>query len=327
MISVIIPIYNVENYLDKCLESIINQTYKKIEIILVNDGSTDDSLRICEKYSKIDKRITIIDQKNAGVSNARNTGIKKANGDYIIFIDPDDYININMLQILYDNINIVDDIDISICAFEKVYFYEKNNSINIVGKNEKNFLDKTTLLKWMTKNEYFQGFVWNKLYKKSIINKHKILFNEDISVCEDFLFNSEYIDKINKGIYTQEKLYYYYQRKDSAYNGKFNKKWLSVKEAYEAIVNIYKKNNLYEYVGLKYIGLILNLDLKEKIIRSGEKIDINQIDEKINNYLMNVCSSNFIRLNEKIKIVLKAKFMKLFIILKNRRLKKWKTKN
>lgn len=322
MISVIIPIYNVEKYLEKCLESVINQTYKKIEIILVNDGSTDESLNICKKYSKSDNRITIINQKNAGVSNARNAGIKKANGDYIIFIDPDDYININMLQILYDNINIADDVDISICAFEKVYFNQENDSIKKLGKDKKKILDKMTLLKEMTKRGGIQGFVWNRLYKKSIIDENKILFSRNIFVCEDFLFNSEYIDKINKGIYTQEKLYYYYQRKDSAYNGKFNIRWLSVIEAYEEIVKIYKKNNLYEYAGLKYIGLILNLDLKEKIIQSGRKIKINQINENINDFLGCVLSSNFIRLNEKIKIVIKAKFIRLFIILKNRGLKK-----
>ncbi len=315
MISVIIPIYNVEEYLEKCLKSILLQTYKNIEVILVNDGSTDSSLEICKKYSKIDNRIIIINKKNEGVSSARNNGLKIAKGDYVIFIDPDDSINENMLQILYNNINKANDIDISICGFERIY--PKHKKEKEVSNKKYKIIDKELLLKEMLGKENFQGYVWNKLYKKSIINKYQIRFNEKISVYEDFLFNSEYINKIHKGIYSNQKLYYYYQRNDSAYNGKFNPKWLSISKAYEEIFNIYKANKLENYIGLKYNYLILNLDLKEKIIKSREKYEIKNINRNINNSLNDILSSNFITKKEKIKLLLKAKFMNIFIILKN----------
>ena len=121
-ISVILPIYNVAPYLAKCLTSIVNNTYKNLEIICVNDGSSDNSLEICRKFAEggQDTDFIIIDQKNAGVSAARNAGLKAATGDYIVFIDPDDYIHPRCLQILYDGLQ-ANNADIALCPFEKVY--------------------------------------------------------------------------------------------------------------------------------------------------------------------------------------------------------------
>jgi len=133
LISIIVPIYNVEIYLEKCLNSIINQTYKNIEILLINDGSSDNSLRICKKYQKKDKRIVLINKKNGGLSSARNAGIDKASGNYLLFIDSDDYIEIDMIEKLYNNIK-SNNADISICNF----FITKKNK-DRKNKSCKNF--------------------------------------------------------------------------------------------------------------------------------------------------------------------------------------------
>ena len=237
MISVIVPIYNVQNYIEKCLKSISNQTYKNIEIILVNDASTDNSLKICKKIQEQDARIKIIDLKiNKGVSNARNVGLENAIGKYICFIDSDDYIEKDMIENMVKNIEKTDS-DISICNFKK----------NIKEKNNSNYLEtynKEELLKKIMGRKFFQGFVWNKLYKRDIIEKYGLNFKEDIFICEDLLFNCEYISKINKGVFDGKKLYNYVQRKDSAYNGEFKESWMSILKAYKYIYYINKKNKL-----------------------------------------------------------------------------------
>ena len=119
-ISIIIPIYNLEKYLDKCIKSILNQTFKDFELILVNDGSTDKSGVICDNYKKVDDRIVVIHKENGGTSSARNIGIDIARGKYIGFVDGDDYIHENMYYELYENL-IKNNSDISICKFVRVY--------------------------------------------------------------------------------------------------------------------------------------------------------------------------------------------------------------
>ena len=120
LVSIIVPVYNVEKYLERCLDSLINQTLKDIEIILVDDGSTDDSGNICDKYAKKDKRIKVIHKENGGLSDARNIGLSIANGRYLQFVDSDDFIHKQMIEILYNTI-INNNADISICDFDKVY--------------------------------------------------------------------------------------------------------------------------------------------------------------------------------------------------------------
>ena len=126
LVSIVVPIYNAENYLTKCIYSIIKQTYKNIEIILVNDGSTDNSLKICETFALNDKRIIIISQKNMGVSTARNIGINVAKGEYISFVDSDDTIEDNYIQELVDNSN-SGKVDVVICGYNDIYTNNKSH--------------------------------------------------------------------------------------------------------------------------------------------------------------------------------------------------------
>lgn len=309
MITVIVPIYNVEKYLEKCIDSIINQTYKDIEILLINDCSKDNSLEICKEMKKKDERISIINlPNNHGVSYARNIGIENSNGEYIAFVDSDDYIDSKMLEILMRNL-IESKSDISICGFNN------NNYSKII--NSKKVLDKKQMLLEITGKDSFQGYVCNKLYRKSIIKKYKIMFDENITISEDLLFNCEYISKIEKGIYDSQKLYNYIQRSDSSYNGEFNIKWFTVLDAYKKILDIYAYNHLEDYIGIKYNFLVANLTLKEKIVNGEYKnIKIKNIENNINRYLKDILNSNYINNVEKIKIIIKSKFMKLFICLK-----------
>lgn len=237
IISVIVPVYNVEKYLDKCIDSIHNQTYKNLEIILVNDGSKDNSKSICQKWKKIDKRIIYIEQKNSGVSSARNKGIELSKGKYIVFLDSDDYVEANMVELLYSEI-LKNNSDIAICNFIKKSednYYIKKSKINKYD-NKKNQYVKYLL------NEYkFGGFLWNKMYLADNIKKYNILFKEDIKIMEDLIFNLEYYKYIKKFSICEEYLYNYIKRENSALNS--NKKKYDYLKSNVFIVEILEKYN------------------------------------------------------------------------------------
>ena len=165
LISVIVPIYNVEDYLDRCVDSIINQTYKNLEIILVDDGSPDNCPKMCDDYAKIDNRIKVVHKENGGLSDARNAGMKVATGEYVSFIDSDDYVSLDfyetLLQTMIDN-----DSDIVECGVVK--FYE-NGKFDEYSDDQmiKNFNTVDGLEGLINENSFHQ-YVWNKLYKSSI---------------------------------------------------------------------------------------------------------------------------------------------------------------
>ena len=210
LISVIVPVYNCEKYLDRCIESLINQTYKNIEIILINDGSKDNSLEICNKWQKNDNRIIVINKENGGVSSARNKGLEIAKGKYISFIDSDDYLDINCYNTLLENNGNYD-----VIVFNYYYDFINYKKVGITnfgnGKFEYELFRKNSI----------QGYACNKLYKSEIINK--IRFDEKIKICEDLLFNINICIQ-NNGIryrYFDTPFYYYYQNEESACNTKF----------------------------------------------------------------------------------------------------------
>lgn len=185
-ISLIIPCYNSEKYLIKNIESIVNQTYKNFEAIYINDGSTDRTLDILEKYKKNDDRIKIISIKNSGVSHARNIGIENALGKYIAFVDSDDYIKTDYLEKLYNNTE-NDSIDYVKASF---------NDAKISSKIEFKYIYKLLL------NTYKLSNIWNCLIRLDIIKKYNIRFNEKCNYAEDFGFNIELLQKVKnfKGI-------------------------------------------------------------------------------------------------------------------------------
>ena len=150
-ISVIVPVYNVEQYLERCVDSIINQTYKNLEIILVNDGSTDNSGKLCDELAKRDDRIRVIHKENGGLSDARNTGIEEAEADLIGFIDSDDYIDENMYELLIDNLRETN-ADLSMCGHYDVY---NNVSEAQVTERKHGRLVPKKLLRWLWKLRYY----------------------------------------------------------------------------------------------------------------------------------------------------------------------------
>ena len=169
-ISVIVPIYKVEKYIHRCIDSIINQTYKNLEIILVDDGSPDSCPRICDEYAKKDKRIKVIHKENGGLSDARNKGVDIATGDYIAFVDSDDYIHPNMYEVLIYELE-KNNSDIALCKYKIVYEKSKIKT-EIDGKFEVYSLNNLQALDSMYGKDGVDFIVaWNKLYKKDLFNK------------------------------------------------------------------------------------------------------------------------------------------------------------
>lgn len=208
-ISVIVPVYNVEDYLERCILSLIDQTYADLEIILVDDGSTDNSGNICDIFAKKDERIKVIHKKNGGVSSARNLGIKNSTGELIGFVDSDDYVDKNMYEILFNNLN-DSNADISICSsYDVVDESARHNKI----ANIKEEYNNVEALEKMISNGYYGTGVFNKLFKKNLLINTP--FDEKLSNGEEFLVLFSALFNSKKVIYDSNPLYYYVVRNTS----------------------------------------------------------------------------------------------------------------
>ena len=223
LISIVLPVYNVENYLERCLKTVIAQTYKNIEIILVNDGSTDGSLKICEKYRFADSRIKIVNKENGGLSDARNVGIRNSNGEYITFIDSDDTVESDYVEYLYNLIK-RSNVDMAVCAHTVVI--EKTNSKFIVSTDNILLSDKIAIKNMLYSNKVDTS-AWAKLYKKSLfdeINYPKGMLFEDIATTYKLFL------KAKKIIFGSQSKYNYMIRENSITTQKFNVKKLDLLE-------------------------------------------------------------------------------------------------
>lgn len=235
LISIIVPIYNVDKYLKKCIDSLLNQTYKNLEIILVDDGSTDNSGKICDEYSKRDNRIIVFHQKNSGVSTTRNKGLEISTGEYIGFVDPDDYISPIMYDVLY-NILKQSSADISMCDYECF----DSESINFCESKDFIIYDKKQALCELVLDRNITSHLWNKLYKSELFDGIKFPENK---IYEDVGTIYLVIEKANKIIHNKSVLYAYYQRPTSLCN--------TISE--NRISNyIEMVNNRYNYLLLKF---------------------------------------------------------------------------
>ena len=305
LISVIIPVYNTEQYLKRCIESVLKQTYKNIEVILVDDGSTDNSLTICNEYANIDNRVSVIHQRNSGVSTARNQGIEIMKGKYFICIDSDDWIEPNMIETLYNYIK-NNDADISICNF---YINKESGEQSIKNEVKKQELILTDI-KGMYENLFdekmFGGYLWNKLIKTSIIkdNTEKILFNEKIAIEEDVLFLIEVFKKCSKICYDSRiVLYHYFQRSTSAVRFNYQLKDLTKIEVLEKKLKIKEKYDIKSLNRLEYDYIFL---LNQAIfIAKSNKIDKNIYKQKLKlaNKKYFKLAIKTVRMKKKIKLI------------------------
>lgn len=235
-LSIIIPIYNAENKIESCVKSIIENKVdkeEKIEILLINDGSSDNSLNKIKNLSKLDSRIKVIDKKNSGCSNTRNLGIALSNGEYIWFIDADDSISLNSLEKILKILNKKDKIDILIFGFS---ILNKNKLINKI-------FPKIVSNKFEIYNQMIIfNQVWNKVYRKDIILNNQIEFIENCHMGEDLVFNFKYFYYMKKFYFLSEILYNYYYEDGVSFNlDKRREIFLSLDE----IINFFETKNYF----------------------------------------------------------------------------------
>ncbi len=247
LITVIVPIYKVEDYLDRCIESVVNQTYNNLEIILVDDGSPDNCPKMCDAWAKKDKRIKVIHKANGGLSDARNAGINVASGDFLFFVDSDDLLDNKCLEILMDNI-IQTESDLSIC--ECYRFTDKTKICNNI-KNNYEVLNQENICEMLLKqNSINLVMAQTKLYKKDLF---KDLMFEVGKIHEDeFIAHKIYI-RCNKVVITSAQLYLYYLRNGSiTQSGRFTEKNLNALQAIEDRYSCFK-NTKFEQLALRQL--------------------------------------------------------------------------
>ena len=248
LISIIVPVYNVEKYLNRCIESILKQTYESFELILINDGSTDNSGNICDEYSENDNRIKVIHKENGGLSSARNAGIKAANGEHIVFVDSDDYVHEKMVEDLYKSI-IENESDMALCNF--TYVNELGDELE--DRNVESPINNEILTSYDALNRLSSSKSWyyviacNKLYKKTLFDDIEFPYGK----ChEDEFVAHKIFDKCKTISCIKKPLYYYVQRSDSIMGKQYTIKRL---DAVEAFVN-----RTQYFLGKAFFDMALN---------------------------------------------------------------------
>ena len=319
-LSIVVPIYNSEKYLNECIESIVNQTFDDFELILVNDGSKDNSLLICKQWGKKDKRIKIIDKENGGVSSARNAGIKIANGEYIGFVDSDDYINECMYEKLIGAIE-KGNADISIC--KRVIPGRERNYGHDYPVREC-FTFKSSKGKW--KKMFYQGdletFVTNKLFKSAFLKESGVRFKK-YPLFEDRLYLTQLYICNPRMIYVDEKLYFYRPVEESGVHRYCAQRFLIIKEIYKHELELNRKYENEEYLQIinkRLAESIANCIIQEKKNKMEQQNialeSIRRAEEFQNTYLeINTFNLSF-KKKKIICLLYNKKYLSLYIWLK-----------
>ena len=277
-VSVIVPVYNVEEYLARCLDSLVNQSLKDIEIIVVNDGSPDNSQKIIDNYCKKYKNIKSFIKENGGVSDARNFGIEKAQGEYIAFVDGDDYVTNDMYQKMYDKAKL-GNFDIVVCDLN--YVYENGEIKRVSSKIEKDTVD--------IKKTYVNMYpcVWNKIFKRELFNTG-IRFKKDVWFEDvDFLYK---IFPFIKNIGVVKEPFNQYVQREGSITKTFDKRLYNYIDNWNGMVEYYKKNNLYEEYKLEleycYVRYIYATFIKQAC-KYNYKDYMDAVDSAISNVRKN----------------------------------------
>lgn len=262
LISVIVPVYNCEKYVKRCLYSVINQTYREIEIIVINDGSTDGTLSLCREVAELDCRVKVISKENSGVSDSRNLGISLATGNWIAFVDADDYLDHNALQSMF--VLKKQDTQMIFGRIKKIF--ENGEEEDLVEKELVN-VSKNNLAPFFLYGERnVMGSAFRILYLKEVIVKNGILFSKNVNICEDLLFVINVVSLCDKIEVSNEYVYNYFIRSDSCSRTKNDKFFNGIKNYYSAM-SVFLKEKYPQFLCLLdyfYVNMMIHPILNEK---------------------------------------------------------------
>lgn len=268
LITVIVPIYNVEDYLDRCVKTICQQTYKNLEIILVDDGSPDRCGQMCDDYAKQDERIKVIHKPNGGLSDARNAGIEIATGEYLVFVDSDDYIHHEMIGRLYNALKVYR-ADLAVCGYEEVT-EEQEADVTRPMKGEGEILVGDEDKKRHLFGPDFIAFnvAWNKLYKRSMFAQERYPKGK---IHEDEFVTYKLVDRAERIVYLKENYYFYVQRNQSIMQIGFSQKRLHRLEAYQEKLEYFAESQKWDYFQEHLLGMrCLILQYVDEIKADGQ---------------------------------------------------------
>ena len=258
-VSIIMPVYNVEDYIEKSIESVINQTLKDIEIIIVNDGSQDNSKELLQKYLKNNNNIIYLEKENGGLSSARNFGIKYATGEYIAFLDSDDFVEVNMYEEMY-NVAKKENADMVECDFIWEYPNKKIKDIGKLYFSKKEAIEKARVV------------AWNKIIRRDILQKTKIEFPNGLRY-EDIEFFYKILPYLDKISFVKKNFVHYVQRQNSIVNTQ-NIRTKEIFNVFNNVIKYYKEKNIYEEykeeLEYTYIRILLCSSLK-RMCKIGNK--------------------------------------------------------
>jgi glycosyltransferase involved in cell wall biosynthesis len=309
-VSVIIPIYNAQNYLEQCIDSVVNQTVKNIEIILVDDESTDDSGKMCDEWRKRDSRINVVHIKKSGVSNARNKGIQLANSKYIMFVDSDDWIKNTMVDVLLNKID-NSKADVVFCDYINVQGTRKINCEKVIDYKLYQKAEIPYVIRNMFGGGKYFSSVWRGVYRKEIIDKNNIIFS-NMKFAEDMLFNIEFLINCNCVDVIENKLYYYRENLGSSLQRLKN----NLEEMQKLPNNIFRIFEKYEKTAY------YNFEIENEIQIAIERIF--NINYRYNSFKSNMIklrdnySNMFIKIskkNNKVQLCNNKQWLKLYITL------------
>ena len=296
LVTVIVPVYNCEKYIARCIESVINQTYSNIELIIVNDGSTDHTNEICENYNKKYQNIKLINQKNQGVSIARNNALNISLGQYIQFTDSDDYMEKDMIELMVKSA-ITNNSDIVICEYS--YEYEKGfrKKVNVL-KDYFNLSFKDLISDEKTK---YGGFPWNKLIKRECITN---LYNTNLNYYENLVFFLDNAKNINTYSVVHIPLYNYFINSNSAlHNKKYNIKRITALDALSLVIDIVDEDykDLYKYYYISQLAFN-----KKEIKKNKLNFDLSQYINQSLILKKELLKRNNLNFKTKIKLLIKS---------------------
>ena len=305
LVSVVIPVYNVEKYVARCIESVINQVYSNIEIIIVNDGSTDNSENICKAYDEMEDRIVYIYQENQGLAGARNTGICYAKGEYIVFVDSDDYVAVNYVSRLYELIKQYD-ADIAMCGHRKTC--RDDEIVDEVFYPLYQYSGQE-LIRSMYEHDILEiNVAWNKMYHRKMFAKEQFPVGK---LHEDFVLNTKLMYYSKRIVYTYEPLYFYYQSQNSITRRVITKRNLDCLEQTEKRMEFYREvheESLYNRAVLDFEVLTLKYYYLCKREVSDSNAECKMMLKKYREYLLKAISYKEISFLRKIYILLGGLF-------------------
>lgn len=245
LVTVAVAVYNTKPYLEKCVDSLLKQTYEKIEIVLVNDGSTDGSDQLCNELAdKYPEKVRTVHKENGGLSSARNSGINEAKGKYICFVDSDDYVEEHYVEKMYQRM-VETDADVVVCG----HYREQNNGVNKLMCDKENIVyNHDQAMVEMYVNNNFGAYSWNKLFKIDIIRNNNIMYDLKLRMTQDLYWTTQYMKQCQKIAYVASPLYFYQYNTDSVCRkikatGVFNRKNLITLEAHRMTEEILKNEH------------------------------------------------------------------------------------